>query len=67
MMIYVALYPRDDVDRLWVSKKEGVKWLTSIEYSVDASIQRLEDHIKISKKRKTNYSEQNQHRQHNDQ
>ena len=38
-----ALHPRDDVDRLYVSKKGG-RGLTSIEDSVDASIQ-LEDHI----------------------
>ena len=40
-----ALRPRDDVDRLYVSRKEGGRGLTSIEDSVDASIQRLEDFI----------------------
>ena len=40
-----ALHPKDDVDRLYVSRKEGGRRLTSIEYSVDASIQRLEDYI----------------------
>ncbi len=36
---------RDDVDRLYVSRKEGGRGLASIEDSVDASIQRLEDYI----------------------
>ena len=40
-----ALHPRDVVDRLYVSRKEGGRGLTSIENNVDASIQRLEDHI----------------------
>ena len=39
------MYPRDDVDRLYVSRKEGGRGLTNIEDSVDASIQRLEDCI----------------------
>ena len=39
-----ALYPRDDVDRLYISRKEGGRGLASIEDSVDASI-RLEDYI----------------------
>ena len=40
-----ALHPRDDVDRFYESRKEGGNELTSIEVSVDASIQRLEDYI----------------------
>ena len=40
-----ALHPRDDVDRLYVSRKEGGRGLASIEDTVDASIQRLEDCI----------------------
>ena len=40
------LHPRNDVNRLYVSRKEGGRGLTSIEDSVDASIQRLEDYIK---------------------
>ena len=40
-----ALHPRDDVDRLYVSRKEGGRGLASIEDSVDASIQRLEGYI----------------------
>ena len=40
-----ALHSRDDVDRLYVSRKEGGRGLASIEDNVDASIQRLEDYI----------------------
>ena len=40
-----ALHLRDDVDRLYVSRKEGGRGLTSIEDSIDASIQRLKDYI----------------------
>ena len=36
--MHKALHPRDDVNRLYVSKKEGGRGLTSIEDSVDASI-----------------------------
>ena len=40
MTMHKALHPRDDVDRLYVSRKEGVRGLASIEDSVD------EDYIK---------------------
>ena len=46
MTMHKALHPRDDVDRLYVSRKEGGRELASIEDSVDASIQRLKDYIK---------------------
>ena len=39
-----ALHPRDDVNRLYVPRKEGGRGLSSIEDSVDTSIQRLEDY-----------------------
>ena len=42
MTMHKALHPKDDVDGLYVSRKEG---LASIEDSVDASIQRLEDYV----------------------
>ena len=45
MTMHKALHPRDDVDRLYVSRKEGGRGLASIEDSVDASIQRVEDYI----------------------
>ena len=38
MTIHKALHPRDDVDRLYVPRKEGRRGLTSIEDRVDASI-----------------------------
>ena len=40
-----ALHPRDDVDRLYVSRKEGRRGLSSTEDSVDASLQQLEDSV----------------------
>ena len=40
-----AWHPWDDVDRLYVSRREGGRRLTSIEDNLDASIQRLEDYI----------------------
>ena len=43
MTMHKALHPRHDVDRLYVSRKEGGRGLACIEDSVDASIQRLED------------------------
>ena len=39
-----AFHPRDDVDRLYVSRRVGGRGLASIEDSVDTSIQRLEDY-----------------------
>ena len=44
MTNHKALHPRDDVDRLYVSRKEGGRGLTSIEDSVDTSIHRLENY-----------------------
>ena len=43
--MHKALHLRDDGDRLYVTRKEGIRGLTSIEDSVDASIQRIEDYI----------------------
>ena len=45
MTMHKALHPEDDFDRLYVSRNEGGRGLTSIEDSVDASIQWLEDYI----------------------
>ena len=45
MTMHQALHPRDDVDRLYVSRKEEGRGLASIENIVDASIQRLKDYI----------------------
>ena len=43
--MHKALHPRDEVDRLHVSRREGGRELASIEDSVDASIQWVEDYI----------------------
>ena len=40
-----TLHPRDAVERVYVSRKEGGRGLTSTEDSVEASILRLEDYI----------------------
>ena len=45
MTMHKALHPRDDVNRLYVSRKEGGRGLASIEDTVDTPIQRLEDYI----------------------
>ena len=45
MTRHKALHPRDNVNRLYVSRKEGGIGIASIEDTVDASIQRLEDYI----------------------
>ena len=45
MTIHKTLSPRDDVDRLHVSRKEGGRGPTRIENSVNASTQGLEDYI----------------------
>ena len=38
MMTHKALHLKDDIDRIYVSRKEGERGLASIEDSVDASI-----------------------------
>ena len=45
MTMHKALHTRDNIDRLYVSRKQGGRGLASIEDTVDASIQRLEDYI----------------------
>ena len=45
MTMHKALHPRDDMDRLYVPRKEGGRGLASTEDNVDASIQWLEDYI----------------------
>ena len=51
MTMHNALHPSDDVDRLYVSRKEGGRGLARIEDSVDASIQQLEDYIEKHERR----------------
>ena len=38
MTMHKALHPRDDIDRLYVSKKEWGRGLASIEDNIDALI-----------------------------
>ena len=45
MTMHKDFHPRDEVDRQYVSRKEGGRGPTSIEDSVDASIQRLDNYI----------------------
>ena len=42
--MHKTLDPREDVDRLYVSRKEGGRGFANIEDSIDTSIQRLEDY-----------------------
>ena len=44
--MHKALHPRNNVDRLYGSRKEGRRRLTSIKDSIDASIQRFKNYIK---------------------
>ena len=63
MTMHKGLHPKDDVARLYVSrKKEGIG-IANMEDSVDTSIRRFEDDIKRAKqknkkKKKTNYGDQ---------
>ena len=47
MTMHKALHLIDDVDRLYVSRKEGGRGLISIEETVDATIQRLKDYCYV--------------------
>ena len=62
MPMHKALHPRDNVDRLYVSRKEGERGLTSIENTIDASIQWVEEYIK-KVQRKIYYRDQKQYKQ----
>ena len=42
--MHKALHPRDDVDTLYVSRKEGGRGIAIIEDSVDASIRTTTDY-----------------------
>ena len=43
MTMHKQLHPRDDVDRLYVSRRKGGKELASIEASIDTLTQQLKD------------------------
>ena len=49
--MHKALHPRDDKNRLYVSRKEGGRCLANIEDCVEATIQGLEEYTKKSKDR----------------
>ena len=53
MAMYKALCPRDDLDRVYGSRKEEGRGPTNIKDYVDAPIQGFEE-----KQRKTNFSSQ---------
>ena len=59
MTMHKVLHPRDDVDRLYVSRKEVGRGLTSIKDSVDAWIQRLGQNIKKCSERLTRATRNN--------
>ena len=66
MTMHKTLYPRDNIDRQYVSRKEEESGQTSTEDSIDISI--LEDTRRSNKKerRKTDYSYWKKHKQHKD-
>ena len=51
LTMHKALHSRDDVDRLYTSRKDGGRGFASIEDNVDASIRRLEDYVEKHEKR----------------
>ena len=65
MTMHKALHPRDTVDRLYVTRKEGGRGLAGMEDSVNASIQLLEDYIE--KHEGGLYSDQKQYWKHDGQ
>ena len=44
--MHKALHSRDDIDKLYVSKNEGISGFTSIEDWVDATIRELKEYTK---------------------
>ena len=50
MTMHKALHPRNNIDRLYVSRKEGGTGPVSIVDSVDALIRGFEEYIKSAKK-----------------
>ena len=50
MTMHKVLHPRDDIDRLYVSRK-GERGLTCIEDSMNASIWGFKDYFKKSKEK----------------
>ena len=50
-IIYGALHPKSDVDRLYIPRKEGGRGLTSIEDCVELAIRGLEVYVHGSEER----------------
>ena len=59
--MHKALHTGDDVERLYISRRERGRGLANIEDSVDASIQRLEDDIQKHGERLIAASRNNTH------
>ena len=49
--IYEALHPKSDVDRLYITRKEGGRRLISTEDCVELAIRGLEVYVHLSKER----------------
>ena len=67
IMMHKVIHLRDNIDRLYMSRKEGFSGLASIEDSIATAIRGIEDNTKKKEQRKTNFSDQKQHKQHEDQ
>ena len=52
MMVQKALHPRDDINSLYVSRKERRRGLASIDDNINISMRRNEDYVKKDKKKK---------------
>ena len=69
LTMYKVLHPREIIEKLYMSRKEGGRDLISIEDNVNASIRWLEDYIYIyiyrerEREKETNYCDHKQHRQ----
>ena len=49
--MHKVLHPRDNMDRLYMTRKRGRRGLASLEDCVDVSIQGLDDYMQKSKER----------------
>ena len=58
MTMHKALHPRDDVNRLYMSRKEE-RGVTSIKNSIYASIQRLNDYLETPGRRQITITRNN--------
>ena len=61
MTMHKTLYPRDDFDRLYVSRKDREREHANIEDNVDVSIQWLEDYIEKRGRRLITADKKNTH------